>query len=1270
MLRLERDVLKLADRQQIWVDAEEFENKLNEANATKDAIRSEELLEEASSLYAGDYLPEELYAEWASLRREALRRRWMGLLLSLAEIRAKRGALANAIEPLDRLLATDPTHETAVRHLMILLTQLDRRGEALRVYHRLANRLQKDYDSDPLPETHELYEALRQGHMRATTPQSGPPGQEKSSANKKAPGNYSSSSTSPQVPQHQSSPLRPTFQANRYKQSPFIGREQELELLRQSIQQVEQKKSEQKNKPGDLARLNSPHFLLLMGEAGIGKTRLAEELSTEAIATGWSVAWSRSYEQEGTIAYRPWIEVLRTLLAEDIDNQLIVSFKASQNNEEAANTKIERLSALLPELRSSLSSSKHYLMLPPEQERLHLWEATVELLTIVSQKSPLLLVLDDLHWTDDSSLELLAYLTRHIQGQQILLVGTYREGEMTPTHNLRTLIADLQREQVITTLLLQPLTHSQIGFLVAHLPEEIILSIQSQAGGNPFFAEELARYSSSHIQEPQVQGFPRVSETSANGVLPETITAVLDRRLNKLSTECQVLLGKAAVLGGSFELDLLQLMTGEQQEDNNEDALLDLLEEALKAGLILEKGAGSSISYHFCHPLIVSHLYKRQSAARRAQLHRRAAQALLQLHDGHEGEFATAITHHLSKGGSNLEKIAHFAEISGDQAYVIAAYPEAQHYYRQAILAISKDLLTTSTDVPIACIAMNRGMSYEPMHLARLLERLGEGVMIQGNYEEARGIYERVLELRNQSPHDQSKQEQQHEAQIQALIWREIGRAWTGIGEYNTGHQCFQRGKEVLQEAKVEEGTAWAGLHLQDGVMCFLEGNYAKARQHAEEALEMLERTSQQPSLFETSAKELQTLTARTALGNPLEVGRAHELIGVVAASIGQLAEALKHLYTALGIFEQHDLVMAVARVCGNIGGVHAMKSERAESHTYLNRSYELSERMGDLPNMTFVMGNLGEIAARAGELEEAESCLRQSLVFSNKINDREHLGWCYVALATTLFEQGKLELAGKNLLQGFSINKSLQSTKGMGTALIALGEFRTIQAIIAAGLPETYGPSFHQRLLTPISKRLLFRAEATLKHAMQLDGLEAEALIDGEIILARISYLLGDLDVAQQRVLKLQEEASQQELTRSLARSRSLLGSILAEQGEAEQATQQFEQALQLFSTYDMQLDYARALCNYGLTLLYSEQSELQKLQGQKMLQEALDIFARCKASLDQEWCARRLQYYTRKKTMARPQLTKKMQRESHDDRQRIRIDKFAAAGTDTPRD
>jgi predicted ATPase len=263
----------------------------------------------------------------------------------------------------------------------------------------------------------------------------------------------------------------------------------------------------------------------------------------------------------------------------------------------------------------------------------------------LSKFHPLLLVFDDIHWADDSSIELLTYAARHLQGQRVLLIATCRDGELAPQHKLRSLTTELQREKAITMISAHPLTQSQIGTLVSHLPAKLISSIQTQCSGNPLFAEELARFvysgeqgqlntvffttktewenAPSSLGAGSAQGTGQGQALSAPTVsaLPDAITAVLERRLHLLSSGCRTLLSKAAVLGDPFELEQLQQIAPE----HNEDAILDFLEEALHAGILTEEEKRTHVSYHFWHPLIMNYLYSHISAARRAQLHRRVA---------------------------------------------------------------------------------------------------------------------------------------------------------------------------------------------------------------------------------------------------------------------------------------------------------------------------------------------------------------------------------------------------------------------------------------------------------------------------------------------------------------------------------------------------------------------------------------------------------------------------------------------------------------------
>ncbi|WP_220199327.1 ATP-binding protein, partial [Ktedonospora formicarum] len=360
--------------------------------------------------------------------------------------------------------------------------------------------------------------------------------------------------------------------------------------------------------------------MILQGEAGIGKTRLAEELSLEAYTRGWAVAWNRSFEQEITIPYRPWSELIRTLLQSVHELTPIYTEKPSYGTNDSEperpiklSFRLDQLGVLLPELVQLASgNSQAPSAISLEQERLHLWEATLNLLDALSQVTPLLLVFDDLHWADESSLDLLTYLIHHFRQQRILVVATCRDGELPPHHKIRTMSADLRREQALLTIPIAPLSLDQIGSLVAHLPQDMVQNIQEQAAGNPFFAEELARFMAvpeargthlrrydTHAENPYARQRSPRTET-VHPALPEAISAVLERRLHRMSTSCRALLNKAAVLGGSFELSQLLPMVNEQ----NEDTILDLLDEALEAGLLTEEGTGAHITYHFWHPLI------------------------------------------------------------------------------------------------------------------------------------------------------------------------------------------------------------------------------------------------------------------------------------------------------------------------------------------------------------------------------------------------------------------------------------------------------------------------------------------------------------------------------------------------------------------------------------------------------------------------------------------------------------------------------------------
>lgn len=1196
LLLTEREILVLAGHPLVWIDADAFEHLLAQAHACANPGETERLLEAAAALYGGDFLPEERSLEWTFTRREKLQRSWLGLLLELADLRIARDALTNAIDTINQLLAIDPANEGAVQRLISLLARQGRRGEALRIYKRFVAILQQEYRIAPLPETRALYDAVRLGDEGRG---------ERTGMNKAAAYSRGDPGGRPTLDSRSELSARP-IQIGRVHQTPLVGREQELEFLHDLVLTTEnatkfklpgQKKLS--SAPFDLQR--RPQAVLLMGDVGIGKTRLAEEVSREAKRRGWAIAWSRVYAQESSIPYRVWTEALRKAMEQSRIGAILTGALPPQFAQRPSF--YQPLSMLLPELRGVLPEVAFLSPSPPEQEQLRIWSATYELLISISEETPLLIVLDDLQWADGRSCELLAYLARRIHGHPINIVATCRDNEIPADSPLRSLVTDLQREHAFEPLSLQPLSDEQIGALVSQIlvgsqspdrgsihwahvpsqPEPMVTHIQTHAAGNPFFAEELAR---GIATQPLA---PLTPDSIAS--LPDTITAVLDLRLSRLSSACQRLLSRAAVLGSSFAFPLICSMEA-NTPSSSEDTVLELLEEALHAGMLTEEGTGTRITYHFWHPLLVNHLYESLSAARCASLHRRAADALRQAYANREEEGAAIITQHLLLGGADAQLIVRYAELAGDRAYSLSAYPDAEKYYKIVVEHIG--------------IAGERD---ELLHLSYVLERLAESVTIQGKNKDARHFYEQVIDIHSQFT-PVSSAEHTDEAQINALLWYEIGRTWYNVGDIAKAREFYKLSERVLREAGIVSGPVWAKLCFGQSYAFWREGNYEEARRRAQDALKLFEETLEQQR--SNSGKDhYSTRISRILAGDPVDLGRTHALLGIISsAGGGQLTDAVTHLNTALTLYEQHSRQREIASVSCNLGDVHLRRAEHELAQANFRRSLTLAERIGEIPLQYVVLGNLGVLATRFGNLMEAEDSFRQGVVLAEQLNDPVYLSVLHIYLAVVLQEQGRFSEAGKSLLRALAISRARHITPCVGQALVASGNMRLMQALL---MRETTSATPEEAM------RVLKRARGTLQHALLIKGQEAETRTEGQLIMAHVSMLVGEMEVAHQQATHALEEARRFELMWLIARAQSLLGSISTIRGQHERADEYFEQALRMFRRSEMKLARARTLQQYGVALVQRDSEAGNEYQlGLAHLQEARQLFKECNAALD----------------------------------------------------
>ena len=1168
LLLTEREMITLAEHPQIWVDADVFDQLLSQAHATSDPGEKEKLLDEAMMLYSGDFLPEAEgnRLEWARTRRESLKRNWVGMLLDLADLRAAREAYLNAIEPLDRLLSVDFTNEAAVQRLMSLLAQLGRRGEALRTYKRLVSVLQQEYRIAPLPETRSLYEAIRRGNEKG----------------------YTSLPSSQQADSGRTAET-PVVQIGRAHQSPLVGREQEINTLRDLITTVENnsrfKLAVQKRMfAASLDPQRRPQSVFLFGEVGIGKTRLAEEASREAKKRGWAVAWSRVYAQEGGIPYRLWTEILRKAMAQGAWQRQELSNRALV---------FQPLNTLMPDLH--IPGVSFSAPVSPEQEQLRLWEAVYELLAVISTGTPLLIALDDLQWADGSSCELLAYIARRLHGYPVVIIGTCREKELAKDHPLRSLMPDLQREMALETIPLQPLSDDQIDAIVANvpdLPRTLAERIRDQAAGNPFFAEELART----FDVQPGKDLPADFSKEVPVTLPETITAVLDLRLGRLSQPCQQLLRKAAVLSSAFTFDLITAMEA-GTPGSSEDLVLELLEEALKSGMLTEEGTGTRITYHFWHPLLADHLYEGLSAARRASLHRRAATLLIEQYKGREAEGAAVITHHLEQGGSDPQLIAHYAELAGSHAYALSSYPAVERYLRIVLQHLSPD---------IALLGADGMFSEEGQRRAVMLELLGECTHVQGKFEEARQFYEQALLLHKQQHVSKASSEYQYEGQYQALLLCEIGYAWYEEGKNTQAWQCYQRAEDILHDARVSEGPVRAYIFYRKSYVDWRKGKYDEAYKHAYEASKLFEKMVEQQNRHNNRGYRENMFTTRVyhiLAGDPINQGRTRLLLGLIANGAGNSTEALTHLQESLNLYEQYASQRDIALACGNLCDVYMRKGDYRTSQAFARRSLSILEKIGDLPSLCIMLSNHGALSVRFGDLNEAEELFKRSLQIAEQIKNPMYISLWNDALARVLQNQGEIVDSEKYLVQALSIGKRMQIDPCVGYALITLGYRRLIQASTSDDEDQS------------ITIKFLKKAKRTLQRALALHGLEAESRIEAKLLLAQTMLQLNDSETATLLVDQTLREAQQSELKWLIARAQCVLGNILAAKKRPEEAKQHFEQALRMFRKMSMRLEGARTLLSYGIFLL---QNDGEKQEGISSLQEARKIFNECKADLD----------------------------------------------------
>ena len=702
------------------------------------------------------------------------------------------------------------------------------------------------------------------------------------------------------------------------------------------------------------AREGRGHAVLLSGEPGAGKTRLAREITIQAAVDGALVLTGACYEYEATTPYLPFVEAFRGWVREEQNDD-----KLREILGEAA----PQIAKLSPEIETRLGPFPEQPQLAPHEERLLFFDAVAQVFSNIARRQSLLFYADDLHWADHGTLWLLGRLLRQLRDQRVLIVGAYRETELDRTHRLAKSLVDWNRERLITRIVLRRFNPNETGdqlsaLLGENVSGEFAVAVHRETEGNPFFVEEVLKALIERGSVRRENG--RWTRCDMDQLLiPQSVKEAIGHRLDRVSQECNELLRLGSILGKVFTFDELAAVA-----EQNEDALLDALDEAAGAQLI---ASTSNDSFSFTHDKIREVLYEELNPIRRRRLHRRVAEGLERNRD---------------KFCCGSEKLAHHFILAGD-------HERGLHYAKQAAAEAQR---VFAFDEAIAAYGRARDCAEALGLVAEQLEQeeaMGEVYMLHGETVLAGEHFERALELATDQP-------------TRVRLQCQAASSLVTTGD-TRGLEYLREALEVLDP--VTNPIETANALATQARFHHLAGRHKKAIEILLRATELVAPTVDGDSVGSFAAPIISQIYAYMAGGyqhyglyieadrwarRAVDFGTRHEVLYAEAAGYEFLGENAIHsgdfkaglkyaeretqLANRLHSRERQAWAQMVIAQCYAFLG----ETERAEKEFLAGIA--LAEAIGENRVLTLLQSNLAVVQAKLGRFDEALKTASESL--------------------------------------------------------------------------------------------------------------------------------------------------------------------------------------------------------------------------------------------------------------------------------------------------
>ncbi len=842
--------------------------------------------EAAVQAYRGSFLdgiavpdaPE--FDDWLFVERERCQNLYLRAAWRLGRHYALAGAFDAAADQARRILAVDPLREEVHRALMRYLAEAGQRAAALAQYDQCRALLERELHIEPLAATTDLYERIRSNAPLGPVVD-GPAALSRAAADR-ARGARRVGVPAPLV--------RPS--------GPLVGRAAERGALDDAWSR---------------ARTGHGGIVVLRGEAGLGKSRLAAELAADAEAD--AQLWiGRCYEATAQAPYAPIVEALRAGLGAEALAALPVD-----------DVWLREIARLLPELTAFVPDGRN-APLDGLRDRDRLFEAVGAVVAAAAAAAPLLWIVEDVHWADETSLALLATLARALDGVGCLVVATVRDAEVPA--ELRPLLRTVERAARVVDL--TALGAAETAALVQQLsgadapPAHFGAQLARRTGGNPFFIVETLR--ALFEQGTLSAGADGLGWTTTAGAaeddyadlpVPETVGHIVDARLERLGDDARALADAASVLRRDIDFEVVQRASGLPAP-----AALDALDALLVAGLWREAdGAGMAARYDFTHALVRDRIYGRLSTARRQYLHRQIGGLI---ETGHADE-PDRIAYHYLRGGVR-DRACAWSLKAGDAALAVYAAESALAHFRTA-----------------------RQLAAGADELFAALSGAGHAFVALGRSREAVLTYNEALA---QAP----------DAAARAELERCIGRAHERRGEFDAAIAAYLRARDHLRH----QPATLAALRTADGLATVYVrlGRIDEAVAIGRDALTVL--------AVSTALAPAERDQAEAWLRNTLGMAHLHG---------DRYDEAHANLTRSLALKRALGDRLGEATVLNNLGVVHYHAGDDDAALARYGESLAIKQAIADhygraiaLTNLALIETHLGRHTAAAARLDEADA--------------------------------------------------------------------------------------------------------------------------------------------------------------------------------------------------------------------------------------------------------------------------------------------------------